>query len=272
MVRVSAISFLNTVPLLRGFDRTTTAEKRDLEVWFTTPAECADQLRVGVADVGLIPAIEYQRIPGLVVVGDAAIATNGAVRSILLLTRCPIDQVRTVAADTASRTSVALTQILFRRRYGMQVQMVPHQASPAKMLQKCDAALVIGDPALYYAKSPLPGVTATDLGAEWLALTGKPFVFAFWAANPKSATPELAATFDSWRDRGLAEIESIVTEEAARRYLSPEVVHAYLTENIHFTLDRECREGLELYYRWAGELGLAPLGRELEIVSSGVAA
>src|SRR5258708_29254646 len=272
MVRVSAISFLNTVPLMRGFDRTTTAAKRDLEVWFTTPAECADQLRVGVADVGLIPAIEYQRIPGLVIVGDAAIATKGPVRSILLLTRRPIEKVRTVAVDSASRTSVALMQILFQRLYGITVQTMAHQASRAKMLTKCDAALVIGDPALYYAAAPLPGVTAIDLGAEWLALTGKPFVFAFWAANPKSATPELAATFDAWRDRGLAEIESIVTEESARRYLAPEVVHAYLTQNIHFTLDAECREGLELYYRWAGELGLARLGRELEIVSSGVAA
>src|ERR1022692_455853 len=264
MVRVSTISFLNTVPLMRGFDRSVGATS-EYEVWFTTPSECADQLRTGIADVGLIPAIEYQRIPGLAVAGNAAIATPGAVRSILLLTRGPLDQVRTVAADTASRTSVALTQILFQRRFsGRQVRMVPHRAHPAAMLAKCDAALVIGDPALQYSKSPLDGVTAIDLGSEWLALTGKPFVFAFWAAHRQAATPELAATLESWRDRGMAEIEEIVREESSRRYLSPEVVRAYLTENIHFTLDAACQEGLELYYRWAGELGLAPLGRALE--------
>jgi chorismate dehydratase len=264
MVRVSTISFLNTVPLMRGFDRSVGATS-EYEVWFTTPSECADQLRTGIADVGLIPAIEYQRIPGLAVAGNAAIATPGAVRSILLLTRGPLDQVRTVAADTASRTSVALTQILFQRRFsGKPVQMLPHRANPAAMLAKCDAALVIGDPALQYAKAPLEGVTAIDLGSEWFALTGKPFVFAFWAAHTKAATPELAATLESWRDRGMAEIDEIIREESIKRYLSLEVVRAYLTENIHYTLDAACQEGLELYYRWAGELGLAPLGRALE--------
>src|SRR5579871_1771261 len=270
MVRVSAISFLNTVPLMRGFERDVETPARNMEVWFTEPSECADQLRCGVADVGLIPAIEYQRIPGLSVVGDCAIATKGAVRSILLLTRKPLAEIRTVAADTASRTSVALTQILFQRRFGnADVRMVPHPPSPAAMLAKCDAALVIGDPALHYAKAPIAGVTALDLGAEWVALTGKPFVFAFWAARREFATPELAATLNSWRDRGLAEINEIIPYEAKRRYLSEDTVRAYLTENIHFTLDSDCIEGLRLYYRWAGELGLAPLGRDLEIVRAG---
>lgn len=265
MVRISTISFLNTVPLMRGYERS--VGSGEYEVWFTTPSECADQLRAGIADVGLIPAIEYQRIPGLIAAGNAAIATPGSVRSILLLTRGPLDQVRTVAADTSSRTSVALTQILFQRRFsGKPVKMNPHLARPAAMLAKCDAALIIGDPALQYAKSPIDGVTATDLGSEWLALTGKPFVFAFWAAHTQTATPELAATLESWRDRGLAEMDQIVREEAIKRYLSPEVVRAYLTENIHFTLDAACQEGLELYYRWAGELGLAPLGRPLEMI------
>ncbi len=258
MIRVSAISFLNTVPLMRGYDPATLP---DWEVWYTTPSECAEQLRQGVADVGLIPAIEYQRLPGLVCVGNAAIATRGAVRSILLLTRGRLSDVRTVAADTASRTSVALTQILFQRRFGgAAVKMAPHKAMPKAMLASHDAALVIGDAALQYAKSPLDGVTAYDLGAEWVALTGKPFVFAFWAAH--GATPQIAATLNSWRDRGLAEIDAIVREEAPKRYLPVETVHAYLTGNIHFTLDAACLEGLKLYYQWAHELGLAP-NREL---------
>jgi chorismate dehydratase len=273
MVRVSAISFLNTVPLMRGYRRDVETVERGMEVWFTTPSECADQLRTGVADVGLIPAIEYQRIPDLSIVGDCAIATKGPVRSILLLSRKPLESVRTVAADTSSRTSVALTQILFQRRFGgATVQMVPHRPSPAAMLQKCDAALVIGDPALHYAKAELPGVTALDLGAEWVSLTGKPFVFAFWAARREFATPKLAATLQSWRDHGLAEMSQIVTEEAQGRYLSEEIVRTYLTENIHFTLDPDCLEGLRLYYQWAGELGLAPLGRDLDVVAAAPAA
>lgn len=269
MLRVSAISFLNTVPLVRAL----VAERpANLKVDFTLPSACADELRAGTADIGLIPAIEYQRIPGLVILGDAAIATRGFVRSIALLSRHPLDEVRTVSADTASRTSVALTQILFHSRFGRAVELVAHTAEPASMLAECDAALVIGDPALHYRQDPLPGVEVTDLGSWWKELTGLPFVFAFWAARRESANPDLAEAFNRWRDEGVEAIDAIVAEEAPRRGLPAEIVRAYLTENIHFTLDAACAAGLAEFYRRAGELGLAPLGRQVEFISAGAAA
>jgi chorismate dehydratase len=269
MLRVSAISFLNTVPLVRALAAERPAH---LEVHFTLPSACADELRDGRADIGLIPAIEYQRIPGLLVLGDAAIATRGAVRSIALLTRGPLEQVRTVSADTASRTSAALTQVLFQGRFGRPVEMIPHAADPAAMLGECDAALLIGDPALDYLENPLPGVEVFDLGECWKQLTGLPFVFAFWAARRESATPELAESFNRWRDLGMKEINAIVAEEAPRRGLPAETVRAYLTRHIHFTLDAPCVAGLAEFYRRAGEMGLAPLGRRLEFVGAGAAA
>lgn len=269
MLRVSAISFLNTVPLVR----TLVAEHpSDLEVSFTLPSACADELRGGTADIGLIPAIEYQRIPGLVILGDATIATKGFVRSIALLSRRPLDEIRTVSADTASRTSAALTQVLFHSRFGRGVELVAHTAEPAAMLAECDAALVIGDPALHYRQDPLPGVEVTDLGLWWNEVTGLPFVFAFWAARREVASPELAEAFNRWRDEGVQAIDTIVAEEAPRRLLPAEIVHAYLTENIHFTLDAACATGLAEFYRRAGELGLAPRGRQVEFVTAGAAA
>jgi chorismate dehydratase len=265
MVRVSAIYFLNTVPLIRGM---LADPPEDFAVASATPAACAEQLRAGTADIGAIPAIEYLRIPDLVVLGDGAIAAHGAVRSILLLSRRPLREVRTIAADTSSRTSVALAQILLSARFGHLPEMIPHPPQPAAMLEACDAALVIGDPALHYAQAPLPGVIAYDLGAEWQALTGLPFVFAFWGARRRVATPELAERFNAWRDAGVAAVEQIVAEEAPARGLPPEVVRAYLTENIHFRLTPKCVAGLLEFFRRAQALGLAP-ARDLEVVHAG---
>lgn len=266
--RVSSISFLNTVPLLRGL----LGDSSGLAVSFTLPSDCADLLRRGRADIGLIPSIEYQRIPRLVVLGDAAIATREHVRSILLLSRRPLDQVRTVAADTSSRTSVALAQILFCLRHGREVKMVPSPPDPPAMLRGCDAALVIGDPALHYRLRPLKDVIEHDLGEEWKALTGKPFVFAFWAARREVATPELADRFNRSREEGLAHLEQIVVEEAARRHLPPAVVRSYLAEDIHFVLDEACLDGLAEFYRLAHRQGLIPAPKEMEFVRAGVAA
>jgi len=269
MLRVSAISFLNTVPLVRALMNERPA---NLEISFTLPSACADELRAGTADIGLIPAIEYQRIPGLVILGDAAIATKGFVRSIALLSRKPLEEVRTVSADTASRTSVALTQVLFHSRFGRGVEMAAHSAEPAAMLDGCDAALVIGDPALHYREHPMDGVQVTDLGQWWNDLTGLPFVFAFWAARRDAASPELAEAFNRWRDQGVQAVDVIVAEEAPRRDLPAEIVRAYLTENIHFTLDTACAAGLAEFYRRAGELGLAPLARQVEFIAAGAPA
>jgi chorismate dehydratase len=268
MFRVSAISFLNTVPLVRAL----LAERpAGLDVHFTLPSVCADELRAGTADIGLIPAIEYLRIPDLAILGDAAIATRGFVRSIALLSRRPLKEVRTVSADTASRTSAALTQVLFQQRFGRRVKLVTHAAEPAAMLAECDAALLIGDPALHYRQHPLPGVEITDLGAWWKEATGLPFVFAFWAARREAALPELADAFNRWRDQGVEDIEAIVAAEAPRRGLPADVVRAYLTENIHFTLDAECAAGLAEFYRQASGLGLAPCGRRIEYAGAGAA-
>ncbi len=263
MVRVSTIGYLNTVPLTWSLLRQRADE---LEFSFTVPSQCAAQVANGQADVGLIPSIEYARIPGLAVLAGAVIASRTRVRSILLLTAGPLEKIRTVAADTSSRTTVALADLLLRCRYGTRVEMAPCSPEPASMLQSCDAAVLIGDPALRYGLRPLPGIRAVDLVAEWRAWTGLPFVFAFWVARQEVASPELAQLFLEARERGLAAMPQIVREEAHSRGLPESVVQEYLCRDLCYDMDAECRAGLDHFYRLAAEHGVIPSVPRLHMV------
>ncbi len=266
-LRVSTIAYLNTVPLTWTLRRD---PPPNLDFHYTVPSQCAREIQTGRADIGIIPSIEYQRIPGLAVLSGPAIASLERVRSILLLTRKPIGEIRTVAADTSSRTSVALAQVLFRGRYGIEPAMSMVAPDPVIMLQEQDAAIVIGDPALAYSVHPIPGVQSYDLVGEWRAWTGLPFVFAFWAMPRDLATPELAAMFREARDAGVRAIGDFAPPEAHRRGLPVEVVLEYLTHNIHYHLDASCLAGLQRFYELAAEYHLIPRVAQLKVVEPGV--
>jgi chorismate dehydratase len=232
---------------------------RDFDIQYSVPSQCADSLCAGTADLGIIPAIEYARIPGLVILPQLAIAARGPVRSILLVSRMPLDKVRTVAADTSSRTSVALTQVLFEQWFGSVPELVPCAPDLASMLARCDAALLIGDAALTADHS---GYNTWDLAEEWQKLTGKPFVFAFWAvrlAALNEMRPELglSETFHSSRDHGLqpASVAEIARQWSKRMSLSESEISDYLTCNIDYRLDQENVSGLELFYNKAAACG-----------------
>ena len=239
-----------------------------MEFHFSVPSQCADELAGGQADIGIIPSIEYQRIPRLSVLAGPCIASRRRARSILLLSRAPLEEIQTLAADTSSRTSVALAQLLLGCRYNRQVRLVAHAPDPAAMLADCQAAVIIGDPALRYWQRPLAGVHITDLAEEWRAWTGLPFVFAFWAACEAVASPHLAGIFCEARDQGVAAVDEIVAEEAAPRGLPAEFVREYLTGNVHYHLDAECLAGLERFYSLAAEYGLIDGVRELRLVEA----
>src|SRR6516225_1098208 len=210
------------------------------ELAFTTPAGCADAVRYGEADIGIIPSIEYQRIPGLRAVSGVSIASNREVNSVLLLSH--------VAADKSSRTSVALARILLEKFYLRQVEMAAAEPEPDEMLKHADSALVIGDPALAY-RGPAPHVY--DLAAEWRKFTGLPFVFAFWAGRDSEALQELATDLQRSRDYGLAHIHEVAAESAPRYKMTPEAVQFYLTQNIDYNLNESHQQGLGLFYTLA---------------------
>jgi chorismate dehydratase len=269
-LRISAISFLNTAPLMWDFEHGDAA--RDFDIHYTIPAECAAELAAGRADIGIIPAITYAQIPGLVILPNIAIAAKEHVRSILLICKKPIEDVRTVATDTSSRTSVALMQILFAKFLGGQRKLAPHPPALKEMLKEHDAALLIGDSALQVSLHDSP-YHLYDLGREWRKFTGNPFVFAFWAVRfdalqRKPRGLNLARTFQRSRDHGLQpeNVSVIAREWAPKLGLTEAEITTYLTENIHYLLDRENHAGLQLFLHHAQEVGAISAVPELRFL------
>src|ERR1700691_5764935 len=235
-LRISAISYLNTAPLMWDFEHGSAGAAFDIA--YTLPAQCAASLRDGAADIGIIPAAAYCSVPDLAVIPGVAIASRRAVRSILLVSKVPLEDIQTVALDTSSMTSVALTKVLFARWWGGQRTFAEMAPDIEQMLEQYDAGLVIGDPALQVDRSRY---VTYDLAEEWIRFTGKPFVFAFWAVRKaalKDSEPslDLAAVFQESRDRGLRpdNLDQIAGDWAPKLGLSESSIRSYLTENIHY--------------------------------------
>ena len=271
-LKISAISFLNTAPLMWDFEHGDPehAPAREIRenfvVDYTVPSQCAEALRSGEADIGIIPVITTAEIADLVVLPDVAIAARDRVRSILLVSRRPLEEVRTVAVDTSSRTSVGLVDVLLTKFYGGRRELRPMAPVVSSMLYQCDAGLLIGDPAMM---AQTDGLYSYDLGELWRRQTGLPFVFAVWAVRKAALAQmrpglELGGIFRRSRDHGLESLAAIAREWSPRIGLAePEIVR-YLRENIYYRLDDECKRGLALYFALAAEVGLIERAPVLE--------
>lgn len=222
------------------------------ELDFRIPAECADRLAAGAADIGIVPSFELSRLD-LEVLPGAGIACHGPVRSILLISSRPAGEIRTLSVDSSSRTSVQLARVILERKFGVSPISVPHVPDLAAMMKTADAALIIGDPALHLDPEQLP-YHVYDLGQEWLQLTGLPMVFAVWAARPGMSNPEVVEAFRDSCRFGRERIEEIVDAEAQRRGFSPQLVREYLTRHIVHELGPREYEGMELFLRYTREL------------------
>lgn len=272
-LKISAISFLNTAPLMWDFEHEPTAELREnFRVEYTVPSLCAQALREGTADIGIIPVITTATIPGLVVLPDVAIAALNKVWSIQLISKKPIEEIQTVAVDTSSRTSVGLTQVLLTKFFGGRRELTPMAPVLGPMLEKCDAGLLIGDPAMMTKTS---GYYAYDLAEVWRKKTGLPFVFAVWTVRKAALAEmqegvELGEIFRRSRDHGLRpeSVAEIARVWSKKMGLSEVQISGYLRENIHYSLDAECRKGLALYFKLAAECGVIPAAPELEYLEA----
>jgi chorismate dehydratase len=223
-------------------------QRNRFDLSFCLPSECADRLHDGRADIGIVPVIELPR-QDLMITADTAIVCRGAVRSILLISKVPFEQIRSVAADSSSRTSVVLAQIVLRTKFRIEPVMLQAAPDLARMLLDCDAALIIGDPALCIDPAQLPYLVL-DLGSEWTEMTGLPMVFAVWAASRRYDPDPFAASLRF----GLAHIYEIVAAEHAGRGISAELARDYLTHNISFDLGPAERAGLDRFLEYASEI------------------
>lgn len=265
-LRISAISFLNTVPLMWDFEHGPVGANFDIS--YTLPSLCAAELQAGTADIGIIPAAAYTQIPDLVIIPEVAIAARRPVRSILVASKVPIDNVRTLALDTSSMTSVALTKVLFERWLGGGRTFTAMAPDVDAMLHEHDACLVIGDTALQVDRRKY---FTLDLAEEWIRFTGKPFVFAFWAIRRAAlgdAPADLVAAFQRSRDHGVTpeSIAAIANSWAGKLGLSEADIRSYLTEHIHYQLDAGCLDGLQMFYRYAAECGVLPAAPALQFL------
>jgi chorismate dehydratase len=259
-LRISVVDFLNARPLVWGLLH---EPPPGVIVTRDVPSACAAKLASGEADVGLIPSIEYQRIPGLRVVPGLGIAAASEVRSVLLVSDVSREKIRSVSLDPASRTSAALVQVLLKRAYGVSPTYLEADAS-ASAKATADARLIIGDPAL---KASCKGRVVLDLAAEWRAFSGHSFVFAFWAARAETASTEIARVLRASYEAGRVHFARLVREEATQTGLSEPVVEDYLRHALHYELDHDDIEGLSLFYRLAAEDGLISEAKPLEWLS-----
>ena len=269
-LRISAISFLNTAPLMWDFENGESAQRlrEHFDISYTIPSHCAQQLSEGSADIGIIPVAAYTAIPNLVIVPDVAIAAKNKVRSILLVSKAPLEKIRSVATDDSSRTSAALVEIYLRKFVGVDPGFSRQKPNLKEMLQWHDAALLIGDPAL---QTQTDGYYVYDLAEEWRRWTGRSFVFAFWAVrkaalSERPAELSIAQAFQLSRDNGLKHIPEIADAWTAKLGLSHKLISEYLTENVDYSLDAENLEGLRLYFRYGMECGIFPSVPELEFL------
>ena len=289
-LRISIVEYLNTAPLVWGFTEGPLAGKYELS--FTVPSECAEALRRGDVDVAIIPAIEYQRMDGLVALPGMAVAASGDVRSILVVSKTPIERAKRIALDTSSRSSAALVRLLAAEYWRIQPEFVDAAPDAAAMLSAADAALVIGDPALRIAvkmdylagkkpsegaccqgdldELPVPGYPTLfvyDVAYQWREMTGKPCVLAIWAGRREKITPEVVADFQASREYGLERIEEIAEAASIKLDLPAPSLESYLRDNIDFSLGEENLAGLKLYYEKCASAGLIPRARPIEFAA-----
>jgi chorismate dehydratase len=249
VARLGAVDYLNARPLVFGLELRT-----DLfSLRFDVPSKCAALLHEGSIDVGMIPSIEYERGRGYRIVPNVGIISDGPVASVALFSKTPIDRIRSIAADTSSRTSYALLRILCLERFGIDPDFQPMPPDAAEMLRRCDAALLIGDPALFLDHERF-GVEKIDLGEQWRSLTSLPFVWAFWAGRRDALTQAAVSTLIAARDNGVAH-----SDEVAAAYCGPKRAQrgqSYLRENIQYTLGEREEAGLMKYYELAERAGV----------------
>lgn len=273
-LRVAAIRFLNPAPLMWDFDHppraAALAERYDVETMM--PAQCADRLADGAADLGLVPIAALAHSNHLRIVPGCAIASKGAIRSLLLVVRAKtgLEGVRSIAADTSSRATLAYVQVMARHFWQIPATFVPHAPDLDAMLAACDAALLIGDPALLALEDRAARQQRTgeellylDLGAEWHTLTGLPWISAVWGVREEAVRSgrqrdQIVRDLIASRDAGLAHVDALADEWAARIAVPRATIHAYLSRNIHYILDEECLEGLRAFYELAAACKVLP--------------
>jgi chorismate dehydratase len=251
-LRIAASSYLNSAPLIWSFVHGSL--RGAAEFVEAVPARCAQLLSQSKAEAALIPVIEYQRIPDVSIVPNVCVGSKEEVRSVLLVSKSShLPDIRSVALDESSRTSATLVKIIFREFLQREPVWTTHSPNLAEMLERNDAALIIGDPAMIFPRETLK---VFDMARLWRNYTDLGFVFAMWAVRDDAIERALKIDFAAACEEGLSNLDKIVEHYQQLLGLSRESLKQYLEENICFRLDEQLQSGLALYFQLAFKHGL----------------
>ncbi|GIT67346.1 MAG: chorismate dehydratase [Acidobacteriota bacterium] len=259
-IRVGAVQYLNARPLVHGLD----SQKDLFSLEFDVPAKCASLLHERSIDLGLIPTIEYLRKPNYRLVADIGVVSHGPVESVALFTSRPVQAIRSIAVDTSSRTAATLLRILCAEWFDIEPNFHTMPPDLDSMLKRCDAALLIGDVALYTEHETIVDLDKIDLGEEWTSMTNLPFVWAVWSGRDGAVDSEHLSALEKARDAGVQALDEIAEKFGPTDEDQAELAREYLQKNVQFELSDECRNGLRRYFDFALKMGIYQHSGELQ--------
>jgi len=240
-IKVGAINFLNTKPLIYGLEK-----DRDFELIYETPSRCSVMLEERRVDIAILPSVEYASQRNYFIIPNISISSKGKAGSILLFAKKEVQDIKTISLDKSSRTSAALLKILCLEKFKISPGFTQMNPDLETMLSENDAALVIGDNALF-ASAYFKDLVAADLGQEWYEMTSLPFVFAFWTGYSDIDPVKLAA-FSRSAHEGMKKFHEIALNYSYRGKTYPTVSEQYFVKNMSYNLGDEEKKGLELYF------------------------
>jgi chorismate dehydratase len=258
-VRIGAVGYLNARPLTWALDR----DPVRWAIRYDVPSVCSSLLHAGEVDLGLVPSIDYLQDPAYRFVPGVGIGSRGPVASVALYTRVPVERITSIALDTSSRTSVTLIRVLCRHRFGISPEFVPHLPDLQAMVANADAGLMIGDPA-FEADHQALQLQKVDLGEEWTAMTGLPFIYAAWTGRHGAIANAEVAALQAAQETGLQSVDAIAAEYGRGDSGRTARAAAYLRDNVKYGLGPDEAAGLQLFLNYAADLGLGPRRRLLE--------
>jgi chorismate dehydratase len=258
-IRIGAVGYLNARPLTWALD----VSPGKWAIRYDLPSVCSSLLHAGQVDLGLVPSIDYLQDPDYRFVPGVGIGSRGPIASVALYTRVPVDRISSIALDTSSRTSVTLIRVLCRHRFGISPEFVAHGPDLRAMVGAADAGLLIGDPA-FEADHTALGLRKVDLGEEWTAMTGLPFIYAAWTGRSGALDAADVTALQQAQQVGLQSVDAIAAEYGRGDARRTARAAAYLRDNVKYGLGPEEAAGLQLFLNYAADLGQAPRRRQLE--------
>lgn len=245
-LNVGCVSFLNAKPLIYGLDR-----YKDVRLTLDVPSRLLDGLVDGRFDVALLPVIDYQRMPGLRLLTSGGIGSDGPTLTVRIFSPVPAEQIKTLACDTDSHTSVALARIVLARLHDVRPKFVDLAAGA---VSGDTALLLIGDKVV--CEEPKGFGHQIDLGEAWKKLTGLPFVFAAWIARQGVDLRDLPERLELAKRDGLSHLDEIIARFAVPRGWPVDVAHSYLSQHLKFDVGLDDLRAIRMFHQLAHEEGL----------------